>query len=126
MSGFVFRDRMLKLTIAGTEFEIDSKIGEWLSQQKGALVAAGKAFQTGGKSSEETIKFYAEKTNKALGDEKAFEKIFKNREPDVRDCLDVLTYIANEIAAFNRANAFVEGMVDISLPNRAQRRAMKS
>ncbi len=123
MSGFTFRNRMMKIDIAGAVFEIDAKIGEWLSQQKDSFIAAGKAFQAGEKTAEETIEFYSEKINETLGDEKASKKIFQSRIPDVRDCLDVLTYIANEVSAFNKSNAFVEGMIDISLPNRAQRRA---
>lgn len=123
MSGFVFRNRMMKLDIAGAKFEIDAKIGEWLSRQKDSFVAAGRAFQSGEKTAEETIRFYSESINDTLGDKDATEKIFANRVPDVRDCLDVITYIANEVAAFNKKAAFVEGMIDISIPNRAQRRA---
>jgi hypothetical protein len=120
---FTFRDRMMNLNIAGVEFEIDARSGEELSRQKDELIGAGKAYQSGAKTQEETISFYAEKINKTLENEEAFAKIFKNRVPDVRDCLDIMTYIANEVTAFNRTSAFVEGMVDISLPNRVQRRA---
>ncbi len=122
MNGFEFRNRMLKLNIAGVEFEIEGNIGEKLARQKDALVGAAKAYQVGKKTEEETISFYAEQINKTLGDKEAFAKIFKSRIADVRDCMDVLTYIANEVAAFNQTSALIKGAIDISSPNRSQRR----
>jgi hypothetical protein len=117
MSGFAFRNRMLKLDIAENSFEIeiDSKNSELMKRLSKEAVAVVKAYQAEEKTEGETIALFTGYINETLRDERAFDKIFKNRMPDLRDCMDVLTYIANEIAAFNRADAFSG--------NRAQRRA---
>lgn len=104
MSKFEFRNRTVKLDIAGNVFEIDAGIGEDLAMQKDALVDAVKAYQAGKKSQNDTVKIYSERINKLLGD-KAFEKIFAKRKPDLLDCMSIMTFIANEIADFNRKSA---------------------
>lgn len=104
MSRYEFRNRMVKIDIAGNVFEIDASAGEDLAMQKDALVSAVKAYQAGEKTKDEAIKVYAEHINKLLGD-KAFEKIFAKRKPDLLDCMSVMTFIANEIADFNRKSA---------------------
>jgi len=104
MGKFEFRDRTLKLDIAGNVFEIDSAIGDEMVKQKDALVGVVKEFQAGKKSKEQTIAIYAEYIDKVLGGG-AFKKIFAKRIPDLLDCIDVVTYIANEIGEFNRKSA---------------------
>ena len=106
MSGFVFRNRMLKIDIAGTEFEIeiDAKNNELLGRFKTESVATGKAYQTGEKTEGEAIELFKGYINDVLKDECAFDKIFSSRTPDLRDCMDVLTYIVSRIADFNQKN----------------------
>jgi hypothetical protein len=104
MKRFEFRNRMMTLDIAGNVFEIDAGVGEDLAQKKDALVDAVKAYQAGEKTKEETVRVYADHINKTLG-EKAFEKIFAKRKPDILDCMDIVTFIANEISDYNRKSA---------------------
>jgi hypothetical protein len=104
VSKFEFRNRTMKLDIAGNVFEIDASVGEDLAQQRDALVDAVKAYQAGEKTKEETVRVYADHINKTLG-EKAFEKIFAKRKPDLLDSMGIMTFIANEIADFNRKSA---------------------
>ena len=104
MSKFEFRNRTVKLDIEGNVFEIDAGVGEDLAQKKDALVDAAKAYKSGEKTKGEAVKVYAEHINKILGNG-AFEKIFAKRKPDLLDCMEVVTYVANEIADFNRKSA---------------------
>ena len=101
MGKFEFRDRTVTLDIAGNVFEIDAAIGEQLVEQKDDLVITVKEFQNGNKTKNETIKAFSQYIDKALGDG-AFKKIFEKRIPDLLDCMGIVTYIANEIADFNR------------------------
>ncbi len=114
---FVFRNRMLKLTIAGNEFqiEIDAKNNEIMARLGPQSIETAKAYQNGEKTEDVAISLFKGYINEALYDDGAFDKIFKSRTPDLRDCMDILTYIANEIAAFNQAGA--------QPMNREQRRA---
>ena len=107
MSGFAFRNRMLKLNIAEQEFkiEVDAKNNKLMKRLSTEAVATGKAYQTGEKTEDEAIEIFMGYINNTLQDTDAFGKIFENRTPDLRDCMDILTYIANEITAFNRASA---------------------
>ncbi len=106
MSGFVFRNRMLKLDIAGTEFEIeiDAKNNELMSRLKVDAVDTGKSYQVGEKTEAEAIELFKGYINETLKDDHAFGKIFTSRMPDLRDCMDVLTYIVMEIGTFNKKN----------------------
>jgi len=102
--GFEFRDRMITIDIAGIKLEIDSRIGDELARRKDDYVAAATKYAKGEKTARETIEYFAEQINKALGDG-AFEKISEIRDLDVRDCIDVMTYIATEVGAFNKKSA---------------------
>lgn len=101
MSRFKFRNRIIKLKIAGNVFKIDANAGEDLVKKKDILINVGKAYKAGEKTSAEVIEVYAEHINNVLG-QKAFNKIFAKREPDLLDCIGVITFIASEIAKFNR------------------------
>lgn len=101
MGKFEFRDRTLKLDIAGNVFEIDAAVGEDLAVQRETLINAAKEFQSGKKTKDDTIKVYAEHINRSLG-EGAFEKIFAKRIPDLVDCMGIMTFISNEISEFNK------------------------
>jgi DNA-binding protein YbaB len=102
--GFEFRNRMITIDIAGIKLEIDSRIGDELARRKDDYVAAATKYAKGEKTARETIEYFAEQINKALGDG-AFEKISEIRDLDVRDCIDVMTYIATEVGAFNKKSA---------------------
>ena len=100
MSKFEFRNRTVKLDIEGNVFEIDAGVGEDLAQKKGR--AGGRCesvYKNGEKTKGEAVKVYAEHINKILGNG-AFEKIFAKRKPDLLDCMEVVTYVANERSDF--------------------------
>ncbi len=101
MGKFEFRDRTVTLDIAGNVFKIDAAIGEELAPKRKMLQDVVKEFIDGKKTKSDVIKIYAECINSALGDG-AFEKIFEKRIPDLLDCVDIITFIANEIGEFNR------------------------
>lgn len=103
--GFVFRDRVLKITIAGNEFdvEIDAEHGKTVNIIAPAAVATVKEYQKGTKTEKEAIGEFKGFINDVLGDKKAADKIFAAHVPDIRDCMDVVTYIANKIADFNQS-----------------------
>ncbi len=104
---FVFRNRMLNLNIAGNEFEIeiDAKNNEIMARLGPQAIDTAKAYQEGEKTEDKAINDFKGYINEALYDDGAFDKIFKSRTPDLRDCMDILTYIANEIGDFNQKNA---------------------
>jgi hypothetical protein len=104
MGKFDFRDRTLKLDIAGNAFEIDAAVGEELHEQKTILVNAIKEFQEGKKTRNETIAVYEEYFNRILGDD-AFKKIFTKRVPTIIDCSDLLVFITDEITKLYRKPA---------------------
>lgn len=104
MGKFEFRDRTLKLDIAGSVFEIDAAVGEALVSQRQTLMSAVEQFRDGKKTKDEVIGLYAEHINNTLSDG-AFDKIFAKRIPDILDCIDIVTFIANEIGDFNRKSA---------------------
>ncbi len=104
MGKFKFRDRTLKLDIAGNVFEIDAAVGEDLAEQRDTLVNVVKEFQEGKRTKKETIAVYSEHINKVLG-KGAFEKIFEKRIPDLWDCMGIVRFIAEEIADYNRKSA---------------------
>ncbi len=107
MSGFTFRNRMLKIDIAGAEFEIeiDAKKNELMRTGGPLVLGAANDYKDGKKTESEAISVCKEYINEVLCDDGAYGKIFKDRTPDLRDCLDIITYVVNEIAAFNQANA---------------------
>ncbi len=104
---FAFRNRMLKIDIAGTEFEIeiDAKNNELMRTGGPLVLGAANDYKEGKKTEAEAIIICKDYINEVLCDVGASDKIFKDRTPDLRDCLDIITYIVNEIAAFNQANA---------------------
>lgn len=104
MGKFEFRDRTVKLNIAGNAFEIDAAVGEELHEQKTILVNAIKEFQEGKRTRNETITIYEEYFNKILGDG-AFKKIFAKRVPTIMDCSDLLVFITDEITKVYRKPA---------------------
>ncbi len=107
MGGFTFRNRALTLTIAGNEFviSIDAENGKIMKKLSTDAVEVVKAYQADKKTEEEAITAFKGFINVALDDEKASAKIFSAHYPDIRDCMDVLTYIANQIADFNKKSA---------------------
>lgn len=111
MSGFAFRDRTLKLTIAGNDFgiEVDAENGKIVKSISEEAVGVVKAYQSDNKTEKEAIASFKGFINQVLSDKKASSKIFAAHTPDIRDCMDVLTYIANEIASFNQKSARIEG-----------------
>ena len=104
---FEFRNRMMQIEIAGSEFEIevDTRIDKIIKRLQTEAVNIVKQYQKDEKTDDEVITAYKGYIAEILGDKKAAEKIFAEREPDVRDWMDVLTYIANEIARFNQKSA---------------------
>jgi hypothetical protein len=104
---FEFRDRTLNINIAGNEFifEVDARIDRTIKRLSKEAVDIVKQYQDEKKTDDEVISAYKGYMSEILGDEAAADKIFANREPDVRDCMDILTYIANEIARFNQKSA---------------------
>ena len=104
---FEFRDRALNINIAGNEFifEVDARIDRTIKRLSKEAVDIVKQYQDEKKTDDEVISAYKRYMSEILGDEAAADKIFANREPDVRDCMDILTYIANEIARFNQKSA---------------------
>jgi len=97
---------MLKINIDGSvfEIEIDAKNNELLAKLKTEAADTGKAYQSGEKTEAEAVALFKGHINDVLRNESAFDKIFSSRTPDFRDCIDILTYIVNEIAAFNKKN----------------------
>jgi hypothetical protein len=120
MSKFEFRNRVLEISIADGRFaiETDSKNGKLMQKLSVEAVEVVKKYQADELTEDAVIETFKGYINEVLGDQKAFEKIFASRVPDVRDCMDVLTYIANEITAFVQQPTLA--------PNRAQRRAVKT
>lgn len=104
---FTFRNRMLKIDVAGTAFEIeiDAKNNERMRTGGPLVLAAANDYKDGKKTEDEAMSICMDYINEVLCDVGATAKIFADRAPDLRDCLDITTYIVNEIAAFNQANA---------------------
>lgn len=105
MSGFMFRDRTLKLTIAGNDFavEVDAENGKIIHRISIEAVEVVKQYQKDTKTEKEAITAFKGFINAILGDKKAADKIFAGHVADIRDCMDVVTYIANKIADFNQS-----------------------
>jgi hypothetical protein len=104
---FEFRDRTLKLNIAGSEFQIeaDMKLDKLIMQRTRAAADIVKQFCDDEKSDAEVIAFYKRCFAEILNDEKAADRIFINRVPDAKDCIDIMEYIASEATRFFQKTA---------------------
>ena len=78
MSGFAFRDRTLKLTIAGNDFgiEVDAENGKIVKSISEEAVGVVKAYQSDNKTEKEAIASFKGFINQVLSDKKASSKIF--------------------------------------------------
>ena len=104
---FEFRDRKLKINIAGSEFEIEADIRTDKIIMRCTREAADivKQFCDDKKKEDEVVAAYMGYFAEILNDEKAADRIFINRVPDVQDCIDVMKFIANEVTKFFRKSA---------------------
>lgn len=104
---FEFRDRKVELNIAGNEFVIEAgtKVDKIIMQRTKEAADIVKQFCNDEKTDDEVITAYKGYFNEILNDEKAAEKIFTNRVPDIQDCIDVMAYIASNVTRFFQKSA---------------------
>ena len=146
MSKFEFLDRSINLDIAGEKFVLAYGDGLSLRVQKCINDTAQfmKEVQDGKKGDGDMPGFLRSTIDTILESDGAYERIFKNREPDVTETNDVVWYIIGEVrkkreeleetptyqamkaekesGALETAKAVI---VNTTQPNRATRRAAK-
>ena len=127
--GFQFNDNIIHLDIAGVNFDInytpqllkDSKEFGEKAMAKSKDLDVKKSREEYNKAIDESINLMKDTINLICG-EGATDKIFKNRQDNFYDYIDVVKYIQGEVIKFQNKN---KDRFDKYSPNRAQRRAVE-
>ncbi|EEP53787.1 hypothetical protein [Clostridium butyricum] len=131
--GFEFKKNDLEIKIAGNVFPIDYNEDFQNRCLEFSKKTMAMAEEIGNSSNDaeavsKTCKYCKEATNTLLGDEKASEKIFANRQEKLTDCIDVISYIFEEVERYkntevNKIKNFAKKHTNSNNPqNRQQKR----
>lgn len=130
--GFEFRKNDLDIEIAGNIFPIDYNVdfqNRCLEFSKNTMAMAEEIEKSNNDAEavDKTCKYCKEAINTLLGDETASEKIFAGRKDKLTDCIDVISYIFNEVENYkntevNKIKNFAKKRTNNIPQNRQQRR----
>ena len=131
MGGFEFKKNDLNIEIVGNVFHIDynndfqNRCLEFSEKCMSLAEEIGKS-KNDAEAVKKTCKYCKEAINTLLGDETASEKIFAGRKDNMMDCIDVISYIFDEVDKFKSSQMDkIKNFARNRTKNRQQRRHEK-